>query len=119
MLTQNPYQISRPITAPQDLFGRKTEFEMIYQMLLSGESVNVMGARRIGKSSFLRMLPSPEIQHRLFGKPVFDEQFAMAAIDMESQKTATPFQFLSKVTKELSKSGLDLNLTIQSYDDAV
>jgi len=58
MTFANPYQTSRPITDPQDFFGRDTEFHLMYQMLLSKESVNVMGARRIGKSSLLR---SPNI----------------------------------------------------------
>jgi len=86
-------------------------------MLLSGESVNVMGARRIGKSSFLRVLPQPEIQQRIFGKPAFNEQFVFAYVDMESQKTATPAQFLGRVAKQLHKGGLDVSTDITSYDD--
>lgn len=116
MLTPNPYQASRPVTEPKDLFGRKTEFELIYQMLLSGESVNVMGARRIGKSSFLRGVPHFEIQQRIFGKPVFDEQFVFAYVDMASQKTATPVQFLGRIASQLCKSGLEIANEITSYN---
>ncbi len=85
-LTENPYQASRPITDSDDLFGRKTEFELMYQMLLSSESVNVMGARWIGKSSFLRVLPQAEMQQRVFGKPAFDERYVFAYIDSDLQR---------------------------------
>lgn len=116
-LSANPYQASRPITDSDDLFGRKTEFELMYQMLLSHESVNVMGTRRIGKSSFLRVLPQVEMQQRLFEKPVFDERYVFAYIDMESQKATTPVQFLSKVAKQFKKRGLEIKMDIQSYED--
>lgn len=119
MLTQpgNPYQSSRPITKPEDLFGRKTEFELVYQMILSGESINVMGPRRIGKSSFLKVLPKPEIQKQVFEKQIFDEHYIFNYIDMESQKKVSPFNFLTKLTQQLSKTGLDINPDIQSYSD--
>ncbi len=35
----NPYQGSQPVTDPEDFFGHKTEFQMVYEMLLSGDSV--------------------------------------------------------------------------------
>lgn len=119
MLTQpgNPYQSSRPVTEPEDLFGRKTEFELVYQMLLSGESINVMGPRRIGKSSFLKVLPKPEIQKQVLGKEIFDENYFFNYIDMESQKKVSPFDFLSKLTHQLKKTGLNINPNIQSYKD--
>ncbi len=116
-LSANPYQASRPITDSNNLFGRKTEFELIYQMLLSNESVNVMGARRIGKSSFLRVLPQVEMQQKLFEKQVFDERYVFAYIDMESQKTADPVKFLGKIARQLNKSGLEIKTDIQSYED--
>ncbi len=101
MLKSNPYQVSRPITDPNDLFGRRTEFDLIYQMLLSGESVNIMGPRRIGKSSFLRVLPQPEIQQRVLEKAVFDDQTMFVFVDMESQKTLAA-KWLTAVTKHLA-----------------
>lgn len=117
MITQNPYQVSRPITDPDDLFGRKTEFDLIYQMLLSGESVNIMGPRRIGKSSFLRMLPQLSIQQRVLDKPVFDEQTMFVFVDMESQKTATPLQFFTRLVKQFNQNGLNITTEVHSYDD--
>ena len=116
--TKSPYQSSRPVIEPDDFFGRKVEFEIVYQMLLSGESINLLGFRRIGKTSFLRIIHSPTIQKRILGGNVFDEHYVFAFVDMQSQKAATPIQFFNKLTRSIRESGLlDVNTDIQSYDE--
>ena len=80
-IKENPYQASRPIKKSHDFFGRKREFQFIYQMLMSNESVNIIGCRRIGKTSFLNVLPNHEIQKNLFGKKLFDLEFRLTPSD--------------------------------------
>ena len=37
MIQHNPYQTSRPVTEPEDFFGRKADLHLIYEMLRCGE----------------------------------------------------------------------------------
>ena len=115
MIKENPYQTSRPISDSHDFFGRKREFRFIYQMLMSNESVNIIGSRRIGKTSFLNVLSSHEIQQKLFGEKLFNDLTIFVFIDMQSQKTATPSEFLCRLAEQIHASGFDLNPQIQSY----
>ena len=116
-IKENPYQASRPIRNPHDFFGRKREFQFIYQMLMSNESVNIIGCRRIGKTSFLNVLPNHEIQKNLFGEKLFDEQAIFLFIDMQSQKEATPIEFLCRLAQQIHTNESEINPQINSYYD--
>ncbi len=55
---RNPYIIGRPITDPDQFFGRDRLFEFIGDNLLQGAQVILLhGQRRIGKSSVLAQIP--------------------------------------------------------------
>jgi len=86
-------------------------------MLMSVESVNIIGARRIGKTSFLNVLPSQEMQQNLLGQCIFDESSLFVFINMQSQKTVIPNEFLSRLAEQIHVSGFDINPQIQSYYD--
>lgn len=113
----NPYQISQPVTEPQDFFGRKTEFQMVYEMLLSGDCVNLIGPRRIGKSSFLKVLPTPAMQQRVFGKDVLREKNIFAAVNLQDSMYDTPIHLVSDVTEQLKEKGVEFEGAIQTYAD--
>jgi hypothetical protein len=117
MIKENPYQASRPIDDSKDFFGRKREFRFVYQMLMSNESVNIIGSRRIGKTSFLNVLPGNEIQHNFFGESIFNEKDIFLFLDMQSQKTTTPTEFLSRLAEQIHVNEIDINHKMQSYYD--
>ncbi len=118
-ITANPYKAGRPISDLHDFFGRTQDFRFMYQLLLNVESVNIIGSRRIGKTSFLNVLPREEIQQKFMGERLvqFKERTVFVSLDMQSQKTATPVEFLSRVAEQIHKHGCDLNPQIQSYYD--
>jgi hypothetical protein len=120
-IKENPYKAGRPISDLNDFFGRTREFRFMYQMLLSIESVNIIGSRRIGKTSFLNVLPNQEMQRKFLDERLllenFKEKSLFVFIDMQSQKTATPTEFLSRLAEKIPLTGFDLNPQIQSYYD--
>ncbi len=117
MIKENPYQVSRPVNNSHDFFGRERVFRFIYQMLLSNESVNIIGSRRIGKTSFLNVVPNQEVQQNFFGERIFDDQALFVFIDMQSQKTTVPHDFLSRIAEQIHDNGFDINPQIQTYHD--
>ena len=120
-IKENPYKAGRPISDLPDFFGRTREFRFIYQLLLSVESVNIIGSRRIGKTSFLNVLPNQEMQQKFLDEHLllenFKEKSLFVFIDMQSQKTATPLEFLSRLAEKIRLTGFELNPQIQSYYD--
>jgi len=113
----NPYQASLPITTASDFFGRNTELQLTYEMLLSGESVNIVGPRRIGKSSLLKMLPTQEMQQKLIGHEIFRENVVIIATNLQDAAQQTPFQFLSAIAEQIPASGEQIAPEIRSYAD--
>src|SRR5690242_15720689 len=61
---ENPYDAMNPITEAQGFFGRDRELRRIYSVILKGESVSLVGPRRIGKTSILKCMGLPEILAR-------------------------------------------------------
>ncbi|GAK50229.1 metallophosphoesterase [Candidatus Moduliflexus flocculans] len=117
-IQQNPYNASRPISRRNDFFGRKGEFRRAYQMLLSVESINIIGSRRIGKTSFLNVLSNQEMQQNfLEDVETFRQRSLFVFLDMQSQKMATPFEFLSRLAEQISAGGGNFHPQIQSYYD--
>lgn len=117
MVRSNPYQASRPITDPNDFFGRKTECQLLYQMLLSGESANITGPRRIGKSSLLKVLPTPEMQKTVFHEEVFRQNVAFAALNLQNAALQTPFQLFEKIGEDIHAFDAAISITGSSYAD--
>ncbi len=57
----NPFGYTNPITDVQRFFGREKELWRIQDACRQTGSVSIVGERRIGKSSLLRLLSTPEV----------------------------------------------------------
>ena len=113
----NPYQTSLPIATPEDFFGRMTELQLAYEMLISGESVNIVGPRRIGKSSLLKVLPIPEMQQKLIGEKLFQENIVAISMNLQDATQQTPFQFLSAIAEQMPLGDENITTEILAYAD--
>ncbi|MBN1399500.1 MAG: winged helix-turn-helix domain-containing protein [Anaerolineae bacterium] len=60
----NPYTYSRPVSGLDQFFGREKELAYVFDCIRKRACVNVVGERRIGKTSFLKYLLHPEVQER-------------------------------------------------------
>jgi AAA+ ATPase superfamily predicted ATPase len=59
----SPFRYGRPINNPGQFIGRRREIEQVYSRLLSaGESTSIVGERRTGKTSLLKILAHPATQ---------------------------------------------------------
>ncbi len=59
----SPFSYGRPIDDPERFIGRRREIEQIYSRLLSAcESTSIVGERRTGKTSLLKILAHPDTQ---------------------------------------------------------
>src|SRR5262249_43479079 len=59
---RNPYRNRSAIRSASDFFGRATEIGKIYERIVDGSSVSMIGERRVGKSSILNALDFPTIR---------------------------------------------------------
>jgi hypothetical protein len=65
MSIQNPFYHRGAIRQADEFYGRDAEINQILGLLRNGQSVSLIGPRRIGKSSLLIHLCRPEIRARL------------------------------------------------------
>jgi class 3 adenylate cyclase len=61
-VTENPYFHRGPIKRAEHFYGRARETRRAIQLLRNGQSVSVVGPRKIGKTSFLLHLADPRVQ---------------------------------------------------------
>jgi hypothetical protein len=60
----NPYTYSRPVSGLNQFFGRQKELAYVFDCIDKHACVNLVGERRIGKTSFLKYLLHPEVQEQ-------------------------------------------------------
>ncbi len=62
MIGENPYYHRNPIREVEHFYGRARETVHALRMLKKGQSVSIVGPRRIGKTSFLFHLSDPTVR---------------------------------------------------------
>jgi hypothetical protein len=60
MMIENPFIYGPPITDPLQFIGRRDQLHQIYGYLTASKNVLVVGGRRIGKTSLLKVLSQPQ-----------------------------------------------------------
>ena len=74
----NPYRNRSAVTEPDEFIGRMGELTDLYQRILQGMSVSLVGERRVGKSSLLNALTFKRLE---YGVP---EHLRFVLLDMQS-----------------------------------
>lgn len=87
-LETNPYMNRGAIRKPEDFFGRTLELQEIYKRLLGGQSISLVGERRIGKSSLLNAVGFQREEYD------FPGEFHFVFVDMQSIADCTEESFL-------------------------
>tara|TARA_Y100000310_G_scaffold268793_1_gene281578 strand:+ start:10876 stop:12576 length:1701 start_codon:yes stop_codon:yes gene_type:complete len=82
-----------PIDNPKEFYGRKEQFEVVYRELLKlsgASSIEIIGERRIGKTSLLKMISKPKFL-KLNG--LYYSNFIFILFDMQGSEMLTPKEF--------------------------
>jgi len=99
----NPYTSRNVIRTPDLFFGRIGELNRLYALLTNGQSVSVVGDRRIGKSSLLAMAARPFTQSRF---PHFDfAHHLFVVIDLQGCRLREPDAILEHWWRQAARQG--------------
>ena len=111
MTIDNPFYHRGAIRRPEEFYGREAEISQILGLLRNGQSVSLIGPRRIGKSSLLLHLARPEVRvsHNL-GQP--DSLFV--AIDCQEFGGSPPEEVYEALLSELLDRAADAGLELQA-----
>ncbi len=110
----NPFEYGNPIIHPHQFFGRKNELIRIQDSIRQMRSISIVGERRVGKSSLLRLIFLPEIiqAYELGGDVVF------CFADLQGFEEISPEGFWKWMLGELSgKLPEDLKIEVNTILD--
>jgi hypothetical protein len=106
-MSENPFFHRGPITDPDYFFGREEETEKTLHMLRKGQCVSVVGARHIGKTSFLFHLLDADVQE----KHGLGDEFLFVYVNCEGFGDLDRLRFFQQLWKEVRK-------VLQKHGDA-
>ncbi len=82
-LPPSPFVVGRPLRPDEPIFGREEAFGFVHESMTRYESVNLVGERRMGKTSLL---------HHLLGNPPSNADRLLVEVDLQANVTqATDF----------------------------
>jgi hypothetical protein len=111
MSSINPFSYGKPIDDPARFIGRRREIEQVYSRLLSAfESSSIVGERRTGKTSLLKILAHPDVQTK-FGLDTNKYNFVYQDFLFLDENT-TPTRFWQRVLKSIRRA-------ISSHEEVV
>jgi len=89
-MTFNPFTYSGALKEPRRFIGRREQMAEIFQAIHGTASVSVVGERQIGKSSLLRYIADPTVEHKCSLEP---DRHVFVYFDFQGLSSITPFQF--------------------------
>lgn len=95
------YIVGHPIKHPGDFYGRFPQKKRFFE-IISGpqtQSVTILGARRSGKTSFLRHVAHPDVMKQYLKQ---SEKYIMVYVDVSACKT--PGEFYQRTIKKLNQA---------------
>lgn len=111
MSIDNPFFHRGAIRRAEEFHGRKSEIGQILGLLRNGQSVSVVGPRRIGKSSLLLHLCRPKTRERYGVGP---EETILALVDCQELGGSPPEEvyeaFMTSLMDASHLSGIDLGV---------
>lgn len=121
-MAENPFYNRGPIKEPGFFFDRRTEVERALELLKQGQSISVIGQRRIGKTSFLNHISHPETLSRHVLAP---EKFLFAFVECQELGSRTQDKNYARIVEAIeeklpiaARGSLPDNVELQSvgYD---
>ncbi len=110
-MIDNPYYHRGPINNPQHFYGRTKEMRTAFNYLKNGQSVSIVGIRRIGKTSLLLQLVNPDVAQK-YGLDLQKRLFVyLDCNELTSQNRAGVYRrLLQAVQERLAERGHSMEL---------
>lgn len=99
---RTPFVLGKPIKNPADFYGRSQLLRSLYQALLQGQRVAVVGEHRCGNTSVLYQLLHPEVRAR-FLAPAEDHSLVFAFVSCQLAGGSPP-GFLRRIALALRRA---------------
>lgn len=99
---RTPFVLGKPIKNPADFYGRSQLLRSLYQALLQGQRVAVVGEHRCGNTSVLYQLLHPEVRAR-FLAPAEDHSLVFAFVSCQLVG-GSPTGFLRRIALALRRA---------------
>ncbi len=110
MSTDNPFYHRGAIRRAADFYGRTAEITQILGLLRNGQSVSLIGPRRIGKSSLLMHLCRPQVRRQIGLRP---ENAFFVMVDCQELGGSPPEEvyeaLLTGLSDAAAAAGIQLN----------
>ena len=115
-MLSNPFEYGKPITDPVRFYGRQSELTRLRDGCYQMRSISIVGERRVGKSSLLRLFTVPEF----IQKCNFGEKYIFCFYDFQGTEDITQEQFWIWVLTELAEKipEKDLQASINTFIEA-
>ncbi|MCP4428088.1 MAG: ATP-binding protein, partial [Chloroflexi bacterium] len=109
MSTDNPFYHRGAIRHAADFYGRTAEIKQILGLLRNGQSVSLIGPRRIGKSSLLMHLCRPQTRERLDLPP---DQYLFVLVDSQELGGSPPEEVYEALLTGLLDTAADAGVQL-------
>lgn len=105
MPRKSPFCITQPITRPQEFFGRHGELYKFWEMLKADglRCGYVWGARRSGKTSYLRMITNPDLAAEQLGTDAA-RSLLMVYVDCSHERISDPNALHTHIRSSIMQS---------------
>ncbi|MFQ5420994.1 MAG: hypothetical protein ACE5EY_11615 [Anaerolineae bacterium] len=120
----NPYTYRNAVRDPHMFFGRTNTLSRLFALLANGQSVSIIGDRRIGKSSLLYCAALPDVQARISHYDF--SAYLFVHIDLQGSIYREPSALLGHLLQQLSRQGngrvrlpLDSNVSPNVFEEAI
>lgn len=100
---QNPYTYRNVVREPHLFFGQTDTLNRLFALLANGQSVSMIGDRRIGKSSLLFCAGQPAVQARI-GRFDFSSHL-FVYVDLQGRRTGEPAALFRQWLKQVVRQG--------------
>ena len=115
----NPYSRLTPILDPDEFVGRANLMRRIYELLANGQSISLVGPHRIGKSSVLHYLITPEAQQKFpYGDRLQRYIFILKDLGEFLYDSNPPEGFFDALSAELISQSRERSLTLTLPEEA-
>jgi len=114
----NPFSYGKPIDDPERFIGRRREIEQVFSRLLSAfESSSIVGERRMGKTSLLKVLGHPDLLAQYGLDPT---GYTFIYQDFQFLETSTvPTRFWQRVLRSIRRAVTDHDDVVEEIEFAL